>query len=168
MTQRTLIGAVCATLMGLAALIGDAPRLVLAQEPHPTQKVPGPAPLAGTNWLLIESSGHHVAQNGLQPHFKLKPLERYQDGSSGQVQGEVDFCGNDLIGTYRAAADRLHFEIDGVAASLRACRTPIGVSTENIGRLLSGNPHFRIHGDELDMLDDNGAVRARFFAATRN
>lgn len=166
MTQRTMIGAVCVALVGLAALIGEAPRLVRAKELHPAQNVPRPVPLAGTEWMLVESRGQHVSQNGWQPHFKLKTLKRYQNGSAGQVEGVADSCSNDLTGTYRVTANRLRFEFDGIAASLRACKCSKDMPCETIGALLNGSPQFRIHGDELDLLDNSGEVRARLIAAS--
>lgn len=117
--------------------------------------------------MLVEARGQHVAQNGWQPHFKLKTLERYQDGSAGQVEGEADSCGNNLTGTYRVIANRLRFEIDSVAASLRACKVSKDMPLVAIGTLFENSPQFRIHGAELDLLDNSGDVRTRFIAAGR-
>lgn len=160
MTSRTATGALFAALIGVAGLISEVP--MRAQH---LQKVPGAAPLAGTEWMLIESRGQLVAQNGWPPHFKLKMLGRYHDGSTGRVEGVADSCGNNLVGTYRVTANRLRFEIDNVAASLRTCLVPKGDTPGGIGTLLEGSPQFRIHGAELDMLDDSGKVRARWIAA---
>ena len=166
MTQRTLIGALCLALMGLVASISESPRLARAQQVPPAQKVPGPLPLAGTEWVLVQSRGQHVPQNGWQPHFELKTLQRYHDGSAGQVEGVADSCSNRLTGTYRVTANRLRFEIDNVAASLRTCLVSKGMQWKSMGTLLEGNPQFRIHGAELDLLDRSGEVRARFLAAS--
>lgn len=62
-------------------------------------------------------------------------------------------------------ASQLRFEIDAVAATLRTCKlkdTPL----EGIGTIVGGSPQFRIHGPELDLLDNRGEVRARFIAAS--
>src|ERR1700676_4462740 len=166
MRQRRMIRALCVALIGSAALIGEAPRLAHAQQFPPAQKVPRPAPLARTEWMLVQSRGQHVAQNGWQPHFKLKTLERYQDGSAGQVEGVADSCSNDLTGTYRVTANRLRFEIDGVAQSLRACLVWKDMPWVGIGTLLEGSPQFRIRGAEVDLLESSGEVRARFIAAS--
>jgi hypothetical protein len=159
--MKTMIRALCIALLGLAAL----PK-VRAQQFSPEQRVPDSPTLSGTEWILIESHGQHVAQNGWQPHLKLKMLERYQRGSSGQVEGMADSCGDRLSGTYRVTANRLRFEIDNVAASLRTCLVSKDMAPVNIGPLLEGSPQFRLHGAKLDLLDNSGEVRARFIAAS--
>jgi hypothetical protein len=125
--------------------------------------VPKPAPLTGTRWMLAESAGQHVAQNGLQPSFELKSIERYEGGSSGDLAGQMNWCGDDLTGTYRAADDRLHVRITSIP--LRACKVSERMPLEELGTLLAGNPRYRILGSELDLLAPNGVVQARFTAA---
>ncbi|KAA6462160.1 META domain-containing protein [Acidobacteria bacterium AB60] len=167
-TQQAPARALFIALIGLAASIGAAPCPVHAQQLPPAQKVPRAANLVGTEWMLVESRGQHVAQNGWQPHFRLKTVDRYQDGSTGTVEGVADSCSNDLTGTYRVTADQLRFHIDGVAASLRTCRCTKEIPCQAIGALLEANPHFRIHGDELDLLESTEGVTARFIAARAN
>lgn len=145
-------------LFALLALTA-APGLIGAQQ---AQKVPKPAPLTGTRWMLAESAGQHVTQNGLQPSFELKSVERYEDGSAGDLAGQMNWCGDDLSGTYRVTDDRLQVRITSIP--LRTCKVSVGMPREELGTLLAGNPRYRILGSELDLLEDNGVVQARFIA----
>jgi len=158
-----MIGALCVALMGLAALICDVPTVVRAQQLPPAQKVPRPVPLAGTKWMLAESVGQHIAQDGRQPYFELKALERYEDSSAGRLEDATDSCGNRLRGIYRTTGDWLRVRI--ISSTLLACKV-----TERMPRglvsTLTGDQQFRIHGAELDLLDNSGEVRARFIAAS--
>jgi len=115
--------------------------------------------------MLAESAGQRVAQNGFQPYLELKTVERYEDGSAGDLEGVSDSCGDDLAGTYRATNGRLHVSITSVP--LRECKLSEGMAREGLGTILDGNPRFRIVGSELDLLERNGVVRARFVAADR-
>lgn len=161
MTQRRMIGALCVALIGLVVLISEAPRLAHAQRLPPAQKAPRPAHLAGTKWLLAESAGQRISQDGRQPYFELKALERFEDGSAGQLEDATDSCGNSFRGVYRTNGDWLHVRI--ISSTLLACKV-----TERMPRslfaTLTGDQQFRIHGAELDLLDNNGEVRARFVA----
>jgi hypothetical protein len=163
MKQPRMIGALCVALMGLIALIGGAPRLVRAQELPPAQKVPKPAPLAGTKWMLTESASQRIAHDGRQPFFELKSVERYADGSEGQLEDATDACGNLLRGVYRTTGDWLQVRI--ISSTLLGCKV-----TEPMPRglvaILTGDQQFTIHGTELDLLDNSGEVRARFIAAS--
>jgi hypothetical protein len=158
--QRNVWGAMCAAVIGLAAVLSMSPVLADAQQ---AQWVPRPAPLTGTRWLLAESSGKRVAQNGLQPYFELRAVERTEDGSAGDMAGQMNWCGDDLIGKYRVTDDRLHVRITSMA--LRMCLVSDGMPVEELDILFAGDPRFRILGSELDLLESNGAVRARFVAA---
>jgi hypothetical protein len=160
MTHRTLTGALCFALMGMASLMGHSSRVVHAQQLPPAQKFPEPAPLAGTKWILVESAGQRVAQNGRQPYFELKALEHYEGGSAGQLEDATDSCGNHLRGVYRTTGGWLHVRI--ISRTMLACRV-----TEHMPRglvaTLSGDQQFRIHGAELDLLDNSEQVRASFY-----
>jgi hypothetical protein len=158
-----MIGKLCVALMGLAALIGEAPRLVCAQQLPPAQKVPRSAPLAGTKWMLAESAGQRIAQDDLQPYFELKALKRYEDGSAGQLEDATDWCGNRLKGAYRTTGDWLHLRI--ISSTLLACKVTEGMP-RGLSATLTGDQRFRIRGAELDLLDNSGTVRARFVAAS--
>lgn len=161
MAQRRMTGALCFALMGLIALLAEAPRLVRAQQ-LPNEKVQRAAPLAGTKWMLAESAGQRIAQDGRQPYFELKEVERLQNGSAGQVDDATDACGNHLKGVYSAAGDWLRVRI--LSSTLLACKVTDRMPRGLVSTLM-GDQQFRIHGDELDLLDNSGAVRARFGAA---
>lgn len=112
--------------------------------------------------MLAESAGQRIAQDGRQPYFELKAMERLQNGSTGQLEDATDACGSHLRGVYSAAGDWLRVRI--ISSTLLACkvteRMPRGLVSS-----LAGDQQFRIHGAELDLLDNGGAVRARFVAA---
>jgi hypothetical protein len=157
--MQSFIGAF-AVRAGLAALLLGVTAAAGAQE---AQRVPQPVPLTGTRWLLSESAGQRVPQDGLEPYFELKTVERYEDGSAGNLAGQMNWCGDDLSGTYRVTDDRLHVRITSMA--LRECKVLERMPPEELGILLAGNPRFQIRGSELDLLESNGVVRARFVAA---
>ena len=159
--QRRMIGVSCAALIELAMLAGG-PELVSAQQLPPAQAVQSPAPLAGTKWMLVESAGKRVAQGRRQPHFELKALEHSESGSAGELQDATDACGNRLTGVYRTTDDWLQVRI--VSSTLAACAVRDGMPP-GLGATLMGDQRFRIHGSELDLLDNSGAVRARFVVA---
>jgi len=150
----------CTALVGLAAVLSGSLGLVDAQQ---LQKVPRSATLTETTWMLAESAGQRVVQDGRQPYFKLKTLERYENGSAGELGDATDSCGNRITGTYRATDDRLRVHI--TSYTLLACKVSESTPREDLGTLLIGNPQFQIHGAELDLLESNGVVRARFIAA---
>jgi len=160
--QQRMMGTLQAAVVGLAVLIGDAPKLVAAQQLPPARAVPSPAPLAGTRWMLEESAGKRVAAGGRQPHFELKALEHSEDGSVGQLEDATDACGNRLTGIYRATGDWLEVRI--VSSTLAACAVREGMP-RGLGATLTGDQRFRIQGAELDLLDRNGAITARFGSA---
>ena len=164
MTKGRIVGALCLALMALAALTGEAPRLIRAQELRPDQKVPRPLPLAGTKWMMLESAGQRMTQDGRQPYFELKALERQEDGSAGQLVDATDSCGNRLRGVYRTTGNWLHVRI--MSSTLLACK-PSKRMPRGLIATLSGDQQFRIRGAELDLLDNSGEVTARFTAAGR-
>ena len=161
--QRRMIGTLCVALIGMAALIGEAPRPVYAQELPPSQRAQKSAPLAGTKWVLVESDGQRIEQDGRQPYFVLKALERYKDGSEGQLVDATDSCGNGFTGAYRTTGNWLHVRM--ITRTLLACRVSDGMP-RGLEATLTGDQRFRIDGAELDLLDNSGKVRARFIAAS--
>jgi hypothetical protein len=83
--------------------------------------------LAGIQWNLAEVGGHRVPRDSQQPFFVLKSLDRFQDGSSGQMEDALDGCGNHLTGTYSARGDRSHIDIStstAMACVIRADTPP--------------------------------------------
>lgn len=161
--MQKIIGTFCVALLGFAALLSEAPALVRAQQLPPAQKVPRSAPLAGTKWMLTESAGHRIVQDGRQPYFELKALERYEYGSAGRLEDATDSCGNRLRGDYRTKGDWLHVRI--TSSTLLACKVTEGMP-RGLGTALIGDQRFHLNGAELDLLDNSGAVRTRFVAAT--
>jgi heat shock protein HslJ len=157
--QRCAIGRLFVFAGSALLFIGGAGHLHAQQ----AQKVPPPTPLTGTRWMLAESAGKRVAQNGLQPYFELKAVERYEDGSAGNLEDATDECGNGLTGTYRVTGDRLHVRI--ASSTLVACMVPASGPRPDLDSALAGSVRFRIVGSELDLLESNGVVRARFVAA---
>ena len=158
MHQRVL-GAIC-TAMGLAVILSGSPGKV---SPQQLQKVPKPAPLAGTRWLLAESAGQRIALDGREPYFELRMLQRFESGSAGELSAAADSCGNRLTGAYREAGDRLEVRI--VSSTLLACKVSANMPRESLRTILAGSPRLQIRGLELDLFESNGAVRARFIAA---
>jgi heat shock protein HslJ len=114
--------------------------------------------LAGTKWNLNEIDGQRIPRNGLQPYFVLKVLERSEYGSSGRMEDATDNCGNHLTGIYRVSDDRLRIHV--LSSTLKACRPP----NANLSAYLGEESRFRVHGETLELLDGQGAVKARFIA----
>jgi hypothetical protein len=159
-----MVQTLCVTLMGLAALIGEAPRLARTQQLPPAQKVARSLRLVDTKWMLAESVGQRIAQYGRRPYFELKELERDEDRSAGRLEDATDSCGNRLRGVYRTTGDWLHVRI--ISSTLLACKVTEGMPC-GLAATLTGDQQFRIHGAELDLLDNSGEVRARFIAARK-
>jgi heat shock protein HslJ len=157
--QRKLLGSMCAAI-GFAIALSGSPAKVGAQQ---LDKVPKSAPLTGTKWMLAESAGQRVAQDGLQPYFELRALERFENGSAGELKDATDSCGNQLTGKYREVRD--HLDVRIVSSTLLACKVSARTPKEDLGTVLAGNPRFKIRGSELDLFESNGMVRARFIAS---
>ena len=106
--------------------------------------------------MLTESAGQRIVQDGRQPFFELKLVERYGDGSEGRLEDATDACGNLLRGLYRATGGWLQVRI--ISSTLLGCKV-----TEHMPRglvaILTGDQQFRIHGAELDLFDNSGEVR---------
>jgi heat shock protein HslJ len=120
-------------------------------------------PLVGTKWSLNEVEGRRVPQNGFQPHFVLKELDRSEHGSSGKMEDAADDCGNQLTGTYRVSDDRLSIRVS--SSTLKACLISNNMPpSENFPPILSGESRFRVQGEILELIDGRGAVKARFIA----
>jgi hypothetical protein len=110
----------------------------------------------------VESDGQRIEQDGRQPYFVLKAMERYKDGSEGELVDATDSCGNGLTGEYRTTDNWLHVSIG--TKTLLACRVSDGMP-RGLEATLTGDQQFRIYGAELDLLDNSGKARARFIAA---
>ena len=151
MAQRRMIGALCFALIGLVGLLAEAPRLVRARQLQNARKVQRAAPLAGTKWMLAESAGQlhcagrptavlRIEGNGAPP----KRLYRPTGGRNRRLWQPSQ-------GVHSAAGDWLRVRI--ISSTLLACkvteRMPRGLVSS-----LAGDQQFRIHGAELDLLDN--------------
>jgi hypothetical protein len=119
-------------------------------------------PLAGTKWNLFEVEGQRIPQNGLEPYFLLKELERSENGSSGKIDDAESVCGDQFTGMYRVSDDRLSIQFRGL--SLKACKVPTGMPPGGLLTIFSRRSRFRVQGEILELLDGEDAVKVRFIA----
>jgi heat shock protein HslJ len=141
-----------------------APEAVQAQI-KPTPDSPGHAvSLAGLKWDLVEAGGRRVTRDSRQPYFVLKSLDRFEGGSSGQME-ELDGCGNHLTGIYRARGNRLHIDLS--TSTLMACVISADTHPPQGLEFLRGDSRFKVDGAILELLDEHGTVKGRFVAADR-
>jgi copper homeostasis protein (lipoprotein) len=108
------------------------------------------ANLTGTLWRLLEVNGKVVAleENEKRPYFML-------DGKGKEVNG-YGIC-NSLKGTYLVRGEVLL--VKRLASSRMACTT--GVTTESsFFKALDTTEKYRIEGDTLRLLNEEGAVTA--------
>jgi heat shock protein HslJ len=120
-------------------------------------------PLAGTKWNLFEVEGQRAPQNGLEPYFVLKEVDRFEHGSSGQIEDAEDDCGNQFTGKYRVSDDRLSLQFEGL--SLKACKKMTSMPlNDDLSIIFSRSRRFRVQGEILELLDGEDAVKVRFIA----
>jgi heat shock protein HslJ len=114
-------------------------------------------PLAGTKWKVIELNGKPV-QRGY--YLSLKPTEQMHGDSIGLLTLS-DWC-NDQTGYYSFRDRSLRIRL--VTSTLVACR----IGNENNGRsfskALGQTSAFTIHGEILQLLNQDEAVVARLAA----
>jgi len=126
---------------------------VQLQTVGPSAQVPDRS-FVNTYWKML-SIGGVAAQafpNQREPHFVLRSELNRATGSGG--------C-NEFTGTYELSDTDVRF--GHAAATMRAC--PEGMEQEAaFFRALDQARGFRIHGDDLELLDDSGKVLARFVA----
>jgi len=119
---------------------------------HVSAKVP----LEGTYWKLSVLRGKPVeaTRNQQEPFFILRPEQKRLTGSGG--------C-NRLMGGYTVDGDRLSFT--GVASTRMAC---VQAMDQERGFLesLSTVARWRIDGERLELLDEQGATLLQFDART--
>jgi heat shock protein HslJ len=160
--RRGKLGGLMISLFMIVATVCVSSGTAQAQGTIPEKSI-RTGPLAGTKWNLFEVEGQRVPQNGLEPYFVLKELERSESGSSGKIDDAEDNCGNQLTGMYRVSNDRLGIQFSG--STLKAClvsgRMP---PDENLLTIFSQRPRFRVQGEILELLNGEDAVRARFIA----
>jgi heat shock protein HslJ len=111
--------------------------------------------LEGTYWKLVVLGNEPVAavEKQREVHFILHPSDKRVSGSGG--------C-NRIAGRYKLEGDRLTF--GKVAATMMAC--PQGMETErNFVAALQKVSSARINQQQLELLDADGGIVARFEAA---
>ncbi|SRR6266702_1125734 len=159
----------CGFVFGISWLIWAsicvAPDALQAQVKHAPDTPVQAMSLAGIKWDLVEVAGHSVSRDSRQPYFVLKSRDRFEGGSSGQMEDALDGCGNHLTGIYRARGNRLH--IDFQTSTLMACVIPANTHPPQDLEFLRGESRFKVDGAILELLDEHGAVKARFVAADR-
>lgn len=159
--RRGKLGGLMIGLFMIVATVGVSFRTAQAQGTIPERSI-RTRPLVGTKWNLFEVDGQRVPQNGLEPYFVLRELDRFEHGSSGQIEDAEDDCGNQLTGMYRVSDDRLGIQFGGLA--LKTCIVPANMPTENLSTIFSRRLRFRVQGEILELLDGEDAVKARFIA----
>jgi heat shock protein HslJ len=132
----------------------------------PRPEAPGHAvSLAGTKWDLVDVGGHRVPQDGRQPYFVLRAVDRFEGGSSGQLEDASEGCGNHLTGSYRTSGNRLQIEVS--TSTLLDCVIQADTPPPQDLRFLRGESRFEVERGILELLDEHGTVKARFVAADR-
>jgi heat shock protein HslJ len=144
--------AIWLTLAGTAALFMAAPSAV-AGSGAATVSASSPMehrPLRGTYWKVVELGGAKVAVSDRvqEPHLNFSASELRVSGSSG--------C-NRLMGSFEHQGAALKF--GPLAGTRMACLEPALASQEQqIFTQLQRVRSYRIHGDDLALLDATGQV----------
>jgi putative lipoprotein len=106
--------------------------------------------LEKTYWKLTQLGGAPVSDTQVEPHLVLDPATRRVGGSAG--------C-NQFSGGYQVDGDRLR--LSQTVSTMKACMK--GMETEKAFLdALQQASRWRITGQELELLDSNGKVLARF------
>ncbi len=113
----------------------------------PTTTVPD-APLRNTYWKFVSLQGEPVvvAERQREPHLIFSATEARVKGHGG--------C-NGIIGGFDLDGDQLHFK--GVAGTMMACLEGMAQETQLL-QALTRVARYRIAGDKLDLLDENGML----------
>ena len=146
-------------------------------------------PLLGTRWNLVTLFKKSIPLDSLEPHFVLQERERFANGSTGSLVGEIG--ANGLTAIYKTSGNSLRVTVVAVTAVAEKCR-----STEECGQpadlgkslvlekcrsaegcaqsaetgkslvdALSATAHFQISGSVLELLNLRGEVLARLASA---
>jgi len=117
-----------------------------------------PAPLVGTTWLL---TWYHDGQGSLVSVLADSEITA-QFGEDGQVAGSAG-C-NGYGASYTVEDDQL--SVGPAAATLMLCADPAGIMEQEAAYLgaLARAARYRITADELELLDDTGALVASYVA----
>jgi len=114
-----------------------------------------PAPLSGTVWNVKEAEGQvfKPLKGGRDAHLRLDAQKKRATGYSGV---------NSFAGAYESAGAALKF---GPIASTRRAGPPAAMAFESAYfKALGATRGYRISGDQLELLDSGGEVRAKLEA----
>ncbi|MCG6952458.1 MAG: META domain-containing protein [Betaproteobacteria bacterium] len=114
-----------------------------------------PAPLVGTVWNVREAGGaaFKPLKGGRDAHLRLDAQKKRATGYSGV---------NSFAGAYQSAGTALKF---GPIAATRRAGPPAAMAFETAYfKALGATRAYRIAGDQLELLDADGEVRARLEA----
>jgi heat shock protein HslJ len=114
-----------------------------------------PAPLVGTVWNVQEADGvvFKPLKGGRDAHLRLDEAKRRATGYTGL---------NSFSGAFQAHAGQLRF---GALAATRRAGPPAAMAFEKAYfKALSATRNYRVAGDRLELLDGDGAVRAKLEA----
>ena len=114
-----------------------------------------PMPLAGTYWNLKQVGEQHFKplKGGRDAHLRLDARQKRATGYSGV---------NSFSGSYESGAARLKF---GPVAATRRAGPPAAMAFEAaFFKALEATRSYRVSGDALELLDDQGRVLARLEA----
>jgi len=115
------------------------------------------ASLVNTYWKIVTLEGVKVspAAGKREPHLLLKNIDKEQKFAA------TVGC-NQLIGGFSLAAEKITFAAP--MSTMMACLPPLDVLEKHLGKILSGTKGWRVSGDTLELLDDNGSPVALFKA----
>ena len=138
-------------LTGLTACAARTATDTAPSQPEPAKVNPA---LENTYWKLIQLGENEqlVGKDKQEPHITLRPDQKRVAGTGG--------C-NQLMGAYTLEGERLSF--GKLAGTMMACAE--GMEQEQaFADALQRTVRWRIVAGKLELLDDSGAVRARFEA----
>ncbi|WP_162197818.1 MULTISPECIES: META domain-containing protein [unclassified Halomonas] len=131
-------------LVSQASRTPDGASARLARLPEPLRE-----PLEERYWKLVQVDGE-VAVDG-SAHIVLHTQEGRLAGSGG--------C-NRLMGSYQREGDAL--SLAPLATTRKACQGPVMAQERALVEALGATRAFRLLADELELLDENDKVLARF------
>jgi hypothetical protein len=160
-----------------------------AQTTHPNGLSSNGTPLVGTRWNLVTLFERSVPLDDREPNFALQERERFANGSTGNLVGEVGV--NGLYANYKTTGRSLRITVVAVGAVAEMvqpndeCGKPpdlshsldlenrrsaegCGPSAQNRKSLvdaLNATAYFQITGSILELLNPRGEVLARLVAA---
>jgi heat shock protein HslJ len=158
MKRMTVTRAIVPTLLACAALLGanSSSAVHASTGLHAVQSDDAPPDRAPVNtyWRLVELRGAPVVvtPNQREAHLVLQITGDRVVGSGG--------C-NRLTGEYALHGDFVRFS--GIAATRKACAGGMAQEAAFL-RALDQVKSWRVHGDELSLLDSSSAVILRFAA----